>query len=93
MKIYMCWKSNQTEAVHLPRKKWIMNEILIFYKIITLAFNTLIQLSFPLAEAPFKSFILHGLMLHYNIFDVFCIPKSFTVKMNFQFSMEGTKLA
>ena len=32
---------------YLPRKKWTINEMLTFFKLVSLAFNTLIPVSFP----------------------------------------------
>ena len=41
----------------LPRQKWTLNETLIFFKIVSLIFNTLNPLSFLLAEAT-ETFLL-----------------------------------
>ena len=55
--IHMCSKSNETEAVFTKietNKEWNHN----FFKIILLAFRTLVPVSFPWFEAPLKFFFV-----------------------------------
>ena len=55
----------ETEAV--SRHKSVMNETLIFTKIVPLSASTLIPVSFPLVKVPLKIYFLSGVMLHLRI--------------------------
>ena len=67
-----------------------MNETLIFVKILPLAFNTFIPMSFPLVEAPLKLPFRCSLKLPCLIyFNVLHILKSLTLKMSFKFKKKS----
>ena len=46
--------------LYIPRHKWTMNEMLIFKKIFSLAFNRLIPVSFSFVKEPLKLLFSYG---------------------------------
>ena len=53
------------QKLYLPKRKWILNETLVFFKIVLshMGFNTLIPTCFHLVEAPLKDYIWNGVFL------------------------------
>ena len=76
-------------VLYLPSKIWTMNETLSFFKILLLAFKTLIPLSFPLVEA------LHKLLFLYSVNHWCCmfqLPSAYqNLKLRWIFSFKNKK--
>ena len=67
----------------------MMNETLIYFTIVRLAFNTLIPTSFPFAEAPLKLHFLESVNLHPRNFLISSMSKMFKLEPNFHFEEKG----
>ena len=69
--------------LHLQRQKWKLNETLILFKIVPMAFNSFILVSFPLVKPPLKPLFWYSIFL-----SIFSILSNLTVEVIFQFTKE-----
>ena len=80
--------------LHLPRQKWTMKEILIFFKIVLFEFSSFIPASFPLVKTPLKH-LFDMIWSYAGTFLLMCLMStSLTFDVNFKFrKLEKVKLA
>ena len=80
-------KKKSILKLYLLRQKWTMNEMFIFFKIIHLAFNKLIPVSFLLIKAPLKILLFFFVMMRSYAILFLCISvmsSNLIFEINFQ---------
>ena len=81
---YKVFSESVNSDLYIPKQKWILDEILIFFQIVLmLTFNTCILVSFLLIKALLKLFFWSGVKLCNCIFLMFSKSSTSTPEMNF----------